>query len=105
MHDADDLRSYEAAVLARKAPMQLSLNSGLKGRRERSGTNAGANSNMSLTLPNPHNERMGSYATSDRPSFKRLPSQVLEPGGSKKQRGGSDESSWGGSDWSGKVED
>ncbi|KAF9013572.1 hypothetical protein BDZ89DRAFT_1077084 [Hymenopellis radicata] len=76
MHDADDLRSYEAAVLARKAPIHLSMNSGLKGRRERSATGA----------QNP-----------DRPSFKRLPSQKL--------RGGSEPEPGWTSDWGIKAED
>ncbi len=113
MHDADDLRSYEAAVLARKAPMHLSMNSGLKGRRERSATGA-QNPGLNLTsLPvhpphiqmNGHIERSGSFSSSDRPSFKRLPSQILEPGGNKKLRGGSEPEPGWTSDWGIKAED
>ena len=113
MHDADDLRSYEAAVFARKAPMQLSLNSGLKGRRERSATGS-QHSNLILSPPPPpppnnhnHSERAGSFSGVERPTFKRLPSQVLEPlGGNKKQRGGSEpEPNWASHDWNMGVKD
>ncbi|KIY63662.1 hypothetical protein CYLTODRAFT_493736 [Cylindrobasidium torrendii FP15055 ss-10] len=104
MHDADDLRSYEAAVLARTkaAPIQLSLNSGLKGRRERAG---GSHPTIQRAPPpslaaaaGQFNDRAASFSGFERPSFKRLASQVLEPGGTKKQRGGSsseESSAWG----------
>jgi hypothetical protein len=62
LHGNDDLRSYHAAVLARKGCMTLTLP-----RKGRNGFNRGSGEGSEL-----------------RPSFKRLPSQTLGPANAKR---------------------
>ncbi|KAJ4482920.1 hypothetical protein C8J55DRAFT_605320 [Lentinula edodes] len=108
MHgNAEDLRSYEAAVLARKAPVNLSMEGlGGKMRRKAGGVIAKdnnsrmtpASASASPNLPSAsHSQAIpqslshesalhveGGESASRRPSFKRGASQVLEKGGSGK---------------------
>ncbi|KAL0566232.1 hypothetical protein V5O48_015785 [Marasmius crinis-equi] len=109
----EDLRSYEAAVLARKAPTNLSLGPGrMRGRRKATNSPPMANANVAtngqhvsfVTPAGISRESSGSsggtgvaaasVSTSPakrRPSFKRLASQTLESGVEKRWREDDDE--------------
>ncbi|KAF7320612.1 Zinc finger/binuclear cluster transcriptional regulator [Mycena chlorophos] len=93
LHDADDLRSYEAAVLARKAP-ELVLRRPTKKDKDRvsASPSIGAQSHSSLAgafgAPEGEEEQADDELGGGeaRPSFKRLPSQALEPVYNKRRR-------------------
>ncbi|KAK7043982.1 hypothetical protein VNI00_008150 [Paramarasmius palmivorus] len=101
--NADDLRSYEAAVLARKAPTNLNLvprnrrkptlpssSDGQGGQKVTfaPGSDAGVNG---VNGTGAANGGGGSSPGKRRPSFKRLASQTLEPENSKRWRDGSED--------------
>ncbi|KAL0057015.1 hypothetical protein AAF712_016366 [Marasmius tenuissimus] len=95
MTGSDDLRSYEAAVLARKAPTNLNLVPKMRrGNKSQSGkpvvgmpTNGTHVSFAPGTVDSATLTAVGATSPSKRrPSFKRLPSQTLESGVEKRQR-------------------
>ncbi|KAF7296243.1 Zinc finger/binuclear cluster transcriptional regulator [Mycena chlorophos] len=83
-HGTDDLRRYEAAVLARKAP-ELVLRKPAKKEKERGPT--ASSSSLAGVFGHGHEDPVGHvHGHVQRPSTKRLPSQALEPVGAKRRR-------------------